>query len=274
MSHYGSQPEPDDPREDPERAPGRTSGSARGTHAGEPEPSTYDPYPADWNSAPATKPTIDPAFYAAPAPEFPYGEPVAYSGLPDPANPYEGPNRSRPTFGFGGYAGWFTRVGAYVIDYLCGLVAAAPAIVGQVLYLSTARTTFDARGRSVTHVHHTDLSLALLGIGYLTGLAFTIWNVYLRQGRTGATIGKSVLAIRLVNADLQPIGAGWSFLRQILHIVDALPCMLGFVWPIWDSRKQTFADKIMGTFVIQATTPQQPYPPQPYPPPPYGPPYR
>jgi hypothetical protein len=46
--------------------------------------------------------------------------------------------------------------------------------------------------------------------------------------------------------------------------------MLGFLWPIWDSRKQTFADKIMGTFVIQATTPQQPYPPQPYVQQPYG----
>jgi len=268
MSHYGSPPGPDDPWGDPEPAPGRTSGSSRGTHAGEPEASTYNPYPADWNAAPAAKPQTDPAFYAAPAPEFPYGEPVAYSGLPDPTNPYAGPNRSRPTFGFGGYAGWLTRVGAYVIDYLCGLVAAAPAIVGQVLYLSTARTTFDARGRSVTHFHHTDLSLALLGIGYLTALVFTIWNVYFRQGRTGATLGKSLLAIRLVNADLQPIGAGWSFLRQILHFVDALPCMLGFLWPIWDSRKQTFADKIMGTFVIQATNPQ-PYPPGPLPPQPY-----
>ncbi len=263
MSHYGSPPGPDDPRSDPGREPGRTPGS----HAGEPEPSAYNPYPDDWSATPAGNPAFN---AAAPPPEYPYGEPSDYSGLPAPGNPYAGPNRSRPTFGFGGYAGWFTRVGAYLIDYLCGIVAAAPAIVGQILYLSTARTTFDAQGRSVTRLHHTDLSLSLLVIGYLTGLAFTIWNVYIRQGRTGATIGKSVLAIRLVNADQQPIGPGWSFLRQILHIVDALPCMLGFLWPIWDSRKQTFADKIMGTFVIQATTPQQPYPPQPYVQQPYG----
>jgi uncharacterized RDD family membrane protein YckC len=257
MSHYGSPPGPDDPRSDPDRG----TDPPPGAHAGEREPAPYNPYPDNWGATPSGNRAFN---ASAPPPESPYGEPSDYSGLPDPGNPYAGPNRSRPTFGFGGYAGWLTRVGAYVIDYLCGLVAAAPAIVGQVLYLSTARTTFDAQGRSVTHFHHTDLSLALLGIGYLTGLAFTIWNVYFRQGRTGATVGKSVLAIRLVNAELQPIGAGWSFLRQILHIVDALPCMLGFFWPIWDSRKQTFADKIMGTFVIQATTPQRPYPPQPY----------
>ena len=99
----------------------------------------------------------------------------------------------------------------------------------------------------------------LLAIGSITSIAFYVWNICIRQGRTGATVGKSVLAIRLVNSDLQPIGAGWSFLRNLLHIVDGLPCIclpIGYLWPIWDDRKQTFADKIMSTFVIQATTPE------------------
>ena len=39
---------------------------------------------------------------------------------------------------------------------------------------------------------------------------------------------------------------------------DSIPGYLGYLWPIWDSRKQTFADKIMSTFVVQATTPQPP----------------
>ena len=69
-----------------------------------------------------------------------------------------------------------------------------------------------------------------------------------------------MLAIRLVNVDQQPIGPGWSFLRYVLHIVDAIPCYLGYFWPIWDSHKQTFADKIMHTYVIHATEPQ----PRPY----------
>ena len=99
-------------------------------------------------------------------------------------------------------------------------------------------------------------------IGAVTTLAFFVWNICIRQGRTGATIGKSVLAIRLVNADQQPIGPGWAFLRNILHIVDQLPCAclpLGYLWPIWDDKKQTFSDKIMSTYVIHATE-QQPRP--------------
>ena len=134
------------------------------------------------------------------------------------------------------------------------------------MLLSNTTTTTDAQGVQHVHFNSSPGALFLILIGAVTSLVFFVWNVCIRQGRTGATIGKSVLAIRLVNADLQPIGPGWAFLRQILHIVDSLPCDLGYFWPIWDSRKQTFADKIMSTFVIQATQPQPPgYPPQPQP---------
>ena len=53
-----------------------------------------------------------------------------------------------------------------------------------------------------------------------------------------------------------PIGAGLAFVRYLLNIVNALPCYLGYLWPLWDSHRQTFADKIMSTYVIKAETPQ------------------
>jgi uncharacterized RDD family membrane protein YckC len=191
------------------------------------------------------------------APPAPYGQQPGQPGAP--ANPYAGTARpDRPTFGFGGYAGWFTRVGAYLIDYLCSLVAGVPLWIGYGVLLSNTTTTTNPDGTTTSQYHGSiGLPLVLILAGALTSLAFFIWNICIRQGRTGATVGKSVLAIRLVNSDLQPIGAGWSFLRYVLHIVDALPCYLGYLWPLWDSRKQTFADKIMSTYVIQATEPQQ-----------------
>jgi len=36
-----------------------------------------------------------------------------------------------------------------------------------------------------------------------------------------------------------------------LHILDALPLFLGFLWPIWDAKKQTFADKIIKSVVVK-----------------------
>ena len=173
-----------------------------------------------------------------------------------PTNPYAGPAAHKPTFGFGGYAGWFTRVGAYLIDQIASLVAGIPLWIGYGILIANTSTTTNVDGTTTSSYSGSiGVPLVLILLGAVTSIAFFVWNVCIRQGRTGASVGKSVLAIRLVNSDLQPIGGGWSFLRSILHIVDSIPCYLGYLWPIWDSRKQTFADKIMNTFVIQATTP-------------------
>ena len=52
-----------------------------------------------------------------------------------------------------------------------------------------------------------------------------------------------------------PIRGGWRcFGRDLLHILDLLPLWLGFLWPLWDARRQTFADKIMKTVVLKVST--------------------
>lgn len=45
-----------------------------------------------------------------------------------------------------------------------------------------------------------------------------------------------------------------SFVRQIVHIVDALPCYIGYLWPIGDREKRTFADMILSTRVYVSST--------------------
>jgi uncharacterized RDD family membrane protein YckC len=102
----------------------------------------------------------------------------------------------------------------------------------------------------------TAASGVLILMGVVTSLAFFVWNQCIRQGRTGASLGKSVLALRLVNANMEPIGGGLAFARYLLNIVNAIPCYLGYLWPLWDAKRQTFADKIMSTYVIKASTPQ------------------
>jgi uncharacterized RDD family membrane protein YckC len=79
-----------------------------------------------------------------------------------------------------------------------------------------------------------------------------IWNLFIRQGSTGQSIGKQVLGLKLLReSDGQPIGAGMAFLRYIAHILDALACYIGFLWPLWDQKRQTFADKIVSTLVVK-----------------------
>jgi len=72
------------------------------------------------------------------------------------------------------------------------------------------------------------------------------------EGTTGQTPGKMAVGTRtLREADGQLLGFGRAFARRLLHIVDIIPCYLGYLWPAWDKKKQTFADKIVSSVVIR-----------------------
>jgi len=133
------------------------------------------------------------------------------------------------------YASWFKRVVAFLIDGLLVTVAYFPAFIGAIV---------SASGGSDA------VSTTLVVIGALLALAVFVWNTCLRAGRTGYSIGKGVLGIKLVGDDSgTTIGPGRAFVRYLLHIVDVLPLYLGYLWPLWDPKRQTFSDKLMHTVV-------------------------
>jgi uncharacterized RDD family membrane protein YckC len=92
----------------------------------------------------------------------------------------------------------------------------------------------------------------LVGIaGYLGAFGFFFWQLVV-QGQTGQTIGKKQMGIKLLREqDGQVVGGGLSIGRYFVHIVDSLPFYLGYLWPLWDAKKQTFADKILQTVVVK-----------------------
>ena len=168
----------------------------------------------------------------------PYGQP-SYGGQPGYAQPP------------GNYAHWGKRVGGYLIDSILTSLAGIPLWIGYVLIIAGAGTT---TVNGTTTIENNDIGAApilLILLGSLTSLAFLIWNTFIKQGRTGYSIGKGVLGIKLIGIQSgQPIGPLMAFVRQIAHIVDSLACYLGWLWPLWDEKRQTFADKILSTVVI------------------------
>jgi uncharacterized RDD family membrane protein YckC len=169
----------------------------------------------------------------------PYGTP-AQPGYP-PAPAAGGYVADQPGYYMGRQlANWPQRVAAYLIDNLIALI---PAFLAVVLFSGTNPGETASAGAA--------LVAFLL---YLTSLAIWIYNRSIQAGRTGQSWGKQVLNLRLVRmADGQPMGGGMAFLRDLLHILDGLVCLLciGFLWPIWDARRQTlFGDKIMNTVVL------------------------
>lgn len=161
-------------------------------------------------------PASDPPAYGQPA----YGQP-AY-GAPA-SGAWQGPE----------LASWGSRVGAALID-------AIPVLVIEFLFIGIGAAIGGATGG------------LLSVIGYLGAIGFAFWNLA-EQGKTGQTIGKKVLGLKcLKEQDGQVLGVGLSIGRAFTHIVDGIPCYVGFLWPLWDAKKQTFADKILKTVVVKA----------------------
>ena len=92
-------------------------------------------------------------------------------------------------------------------------------------------------------------SFALVILMYLLIVAVFVYNrCYL--GGEGQTFGKQRVGLVLLEESTgQPIGTGRAFLRDLCHILDSLACYIGWLFPIWDQKRQTFADKIMTTVV-------------------------
>lgn len=160
----------------------------------------------------------------------PYGQQPAYGQSPYGQQPYGAPSAGV------GYAHWGKRVGSYLIDSLLMMAGMIPAFIGSAMMQDPGTATVGG---------------LLTAIGYILGLGIFVWNTCLKQGRTGYSVGKGVLGIKLIKFDTgQPIGPGMAFVRQIAHILDGIPCYIGYLWPLWDSKRQTFADKVLSTVVI------------------------
>jgi uncharacterized RDD family membrane protein YckC len=137
------------------------------------------------------------------------------------------------------YASWLQRVAGYLVD-ACVLL---PAVL--VIAAGSAVTGSGNPGDTA------GFGVGMLVIGWLALAAVTVWNLLLRQGRTGWSVGKQVVGIRLLRGSTgAPPGPGVALLRQVAHLLDSLPCYLGWLWPLWDVRRQTFADKVTGTVVV------------------------
>jgi len=206
-----------------------------------PTPPEPNPDPAQPPSYPSPPPAYNPTQYTAPATDE-FGYPVGATGYPPST-----------------YAHWGQRVAARLLDGIFALPFIVIVIVGVVIVSANTRTTIDAEGYGTTHLDGgAALGFVIMGLGYLAILVFEIWNTVFRQGRTGWSLGKRAMGIRLISEETgQPMGAGLCFVRQLAHIVDGIICYIGYLWPLWDAKRQTLADKIMSTVVVPAAEPRK-----------------
>lgn len=198
---------------------------------------TYPPVPPGQGSYPP------PVGYSPPAPGY----------YPFPAGHFPPPGHHPAALPTSAYTSWVTRVAASLID---GAIYAVIVAAGLFPFAFTGTRTCSRESTGATvsaacEVTPSTLGSALFAIAMLAALAFLVWNYGYRQGTTGSSVGKSVMKFKVIGeANRRPIGFGPSVVRQFAHLIDGLTCYIGYLFPLWDAKRQTIADKIMSTVCI------------------------
>jgi uncharacterized RDD family membrane protein YckC len=217
----------------------------------QPPPGGYQPPGQYQPPAPYQPP---PGGYQPPPPPGGYSPPGGYppppppgGGYPPPTGGYSGGYAPPPPYGgYGGapgayapqvgapLAGWGQRALGWLIDF--GIFI----ILGFILHAVNA------------------VVADLVG---LISLAWAIW-LAVQIGQTGQTPGMRVQGLKAISKDTgASVGTGKAVGRWLMHsvffILCVIPGIVDYLFPLWDSEKQTLADKVVGSVVI--VVPKQPF---------------
>lgn len=157
-------------------------------------------------------------------------------------------------------AGFGSRLVGYLLDgLLYGLLIAVFLIPSGIL----VATAFEGceileypDGTSELVCDDGSVNGGALAGGIALGLVgfVVVFILYVRAlGRTGQTWGRKIAGVKVVRLDDgRPIGVGKAIGRQLFSgLVSAQVIYLGYLWMLWDDRKQTWHDKIVGSIVVK-----------------------
>ena len=147
------------------------------------------------------------------------------------------------------------RLGAYLLDgLLYGLLMAVFAVPGAVLLA----TSFEDCVTIDDEIFCPDGSpnagrlaggIALIAVGFLL-VAF----IYVRAlGKTGQPWGARIVGVKVIGEQTgEPIGFGRALGRALFAgFISAQIFYLGYLWMLWDDKKQTWQDKVVGSIVVK-----------------------
>src|SRR5258708_1428008 len=126
-------------------------------------------------------------------------------------------------------------------DFYDGMIA---LVVGGVAYLLVDRPLLHTKAGFLDHT--------AFGATEVVLWLWFFWNWTYLLGSTGQSWGRRVAGLKVVNAEGAPIGFWRALGRSLFAIYISAPRFyLGFLWVIWDAKKQAWHDKVFRTLVVR-----------------------
>ena len=136
-------------------------------------------------------------------------------------------------------ASWLARAGAFSIDML----------LGDAVIVTMALLTLSAPQRGW-------LWWTFTGAAVLVVVLVAV-NRLLLPTITGWSLGRALFGIAVRKRDGSPVGLARMVGRDLAHLLDTAALFIGWLWPLWDRRRRTFADLLLRTEVLKVDPPQR-----------------
>lgn len=128
-------------------------------------------------------------------------------------------------------ASWPARAGAFAIDVLVGLAVVAT--------LALVAWTAPLRG----------WLWWVFTVAAALMVVVTAVNRLVLPAVKGFSLGRALFGIAVVHRTGARAGVWRLLVRDLAHLLDTAALFLGWLWPLWDRRRRTFADLLLRTEV-------------------------
>jgi uncharacterized RDD family membrane protein YckC len=201
----------------------------------------------------------------APAPDPPRHE----SGLPgyEPGSGYSSspppgafgtPAQTAPAVPSAGryqLAGWWSRVGAALID---GLIIGIGALVIMAIFGSVFSVGFFDSEETGVIALVVGLMLSFVAIAIVA----LLYAPLMMSRTNGKTVGRMAMGIRVVRANGQPMTFGFAMLREVAvkallfgavagSLTFGLANLADVLWPLWDDENRALHDFVVDTRTVR-----------------------
>ena len=159
-----------------------------------------------------------------------------------------------PSSGQYALAGWWSRVGAALID---GLILFVGWIVIMALFGAVFSVGFFASEETGTASLVVGLMLSVLAITIVSFLYAPV----LMARTNGKTFGRMALGIRVVRASGEPVTFGYAMLREVAvkallfgilsSLTAGLASLADVLWPLWDDENRALHDFVVNSRVVR-----------------------